>query len=86
MRKSSVWTYRDSARVCGYMDDPTLHDPDLVDLVVQLCTRIGMIMEDVGPLALVASPEGLEDRVHEIASAIRILVAVAHAAQVLLEP
>jgi hypothetical protein len=41
------------------MDDPDATDRDLVHLVVQLCTRIGMIMEDVSPLAIDASRNGL---------------------------
>ena len=76
---------RAQCAVCVDMDDAPRPGPNLINSVVQLCTRIGMIMEDVGPLALVASSDGLEDRVDEIAGAIRTLVAIAHAAQVLLE-
>ena len=66
------------------MDDEAATDPDVIDLVVQLCTRIGMIMEDVSPLALDASREGLERRVVEIANAARAMATIADAAQELI--
>ena len=66
------------------MDEPDEIDPDLVDLFVQLCTRIGMIMEDVSPLAFNASREGLEARVAEVLGAVRTITALANAVQVLL--
>lgn len=66
-------------------DDATL-DPDLMELVTQLLTRIGMIMEDVGPIALAASPKGLGARVDQVAEAVRTLAALAQAAGMLLRP
>lgn len=66
------------------MDDADANDPDLSDLIVQLCTRIGMMMEDTSPLALNASRDGLEARVAEIVDAIRIMTPLADAAHMLL--
>ena len=66
------------------MDDEAATDPDVIDLVMQLCTRIGIIMEDVSPLALDASREGLERRVVEIANAARAMATIADAAQELI--
>ena len=47
------------------MDDNAPENADVIDLVIQLCTRIGMMMEDVCPVALDASREGLEERVND---------------------
>jgi hypothetical protein len=66
------------------MDVADAIDPDLIDLVIQLCTRIGMIMEDLSLIALDASRDGSGDRVAEIVSAVRTLAALAQAAEVLL--
>jgi hypothetical protein len=65
------------------MDDVDAIDPDLIDLIVQLCTRIGMMMEDVTPLAIAASRDGLETRVAEVASALRKMTTLANAMEVL---
>ncbi|MFL6720313.1 MAG: hypothetical protein ACJ8FT_00715 [Sphingomonas sp.] len=67
------------------MDEADAIDRDLMDLVVQLCTRIGMIMEDVSPVALNASRNGVEARVVEVAGAIRVMSPLAYAAEVLLQ-
>ncbi|HJP67696.1 MAG TPA: hypothetical protein VJ846_02250 [Sphingomicrobium sp.] len=67
------------------MDDADAIHPDLIDLVVQLCTRIGMIMEDVSPLALHASRDDLKARVAEVVRAIRTLTPLADAVEVLLQ-
>ena len=67
------------------MDDAYAIDPDLIELVVQLFTRIGMIMEDVSPLAINASRDGLETRVAEVVSAIRTMSALARAADLLVQ-
>jgi hypothetical protein len=78
----------DLVGLCGrqcVMDEADAIDPGLIDLVVQLSTRIGMIMEDVSPLALNASGDGLEARVAEVAGAILTLEALAHAAKRLLQ-
>ncbi len=37
-------------------------DDDASDLVAQLCTRIGMIMEDVSPVALSVAGVDAEER------------------------
>ncbi len=66
------------------MDDVAAIDPDVIELVVQLCTRMGMIMEDASALALDASHEGLEQRVVELATAAQTIAAVANTAQRLL--
>jgi hypothetical protein len=56
----------------------------VVDLVLQLCTRVGIMMEDVSPRALDASRNGLEGRVAEIAKAARVIATAADAAEALL--
>ncbi len=66
------------------MDEADTIDPDVTDLIVQLCTRIGMIMEDVSPLALDASHEGPKERVAELVNATRAMTTVADAAAALL--
>lgn len=66
------------------MDDAEGHDSDVIDLVLQLCRRIGMMMEDANPLALDASREGLNERVADLASAARAIATVADAAEALL--
>lgn len=63
MRESWVWTCPDCVGVNEYMDDAEEIDPNLIDRVVQLCSRIGMITEDVSALPIDASRERLEDRV-----------------------
>lgn len=66
------------------MEKADATDPDRTDLVVQLCTRIGMIMEDACPLALDASRDGLEARVAEVVCAIRTVASLVGAVEVLL--
>jgi len=61
--------------------NPDAIDPDQIELVVQPCTQIGMIMEDVSPLTLNVAREGLEDRILEIASQVRTLAALTEAVQ-----
>ena len=68
--ESWVWTSPDGAGVSADMDDADAIDSDLIELVVQLCTRIGMIMEAASPPAINASRDGLEGRVAEILAAI----------------
>ena len=58
-------------------------DPDLIPLILQLNTRIGMIMEDVVMVALDASPEGVAARVEAIADASERIAALVRAARVL---
>ena len=67
------------------MDDAEAIKPEVIDLVVQLCTRVGMMMEDVGPLALDASRTGLEKRVAELANSVRKMSVVVAAAQTILD-
>ena len=56
----------------------------MIALVLQLNTHVGMIMEDASPLALDATPEGVEARVQEIGAASRRIAALIGAAQSLL--
>lgn len=58
------------------MDDADAIDPNLIDLVAQLCTRIGMIMEDASPQAINASRVGLEARGRSRQSGLVLGVAV----------
>ena len=60
---------------------PDLND-DRIALIIQLNTRIGMIMEDVVMVALDASPEGVMGRVEAIADASGRIAALVGAAQV----
>jgi hypothetical protein len=66
------------------MDDKDAHDPDVIDLVIRLCTRVGMMMEDISPLALDASRDVLDARVAEVAKAARDIAMMAAAAEALL--
>lgn len=66
------------------MDDADPHDSDVIDLVVNLCAQIGMMMEDISPRALDASREGLEQRVADIVRVAQVIVTIADAAQTLL--
>ena len=75
---------RNFARHKG-MKDELADDFEHNELVVQLCTRLGMMMEDLSPLALNASPEGLRARVIEIALGIRTMAAIADAAKALVD-
>ena len=63
------------------MDATDPDNADVIDLVIQLCTRIGMMMEDVCSVALDASHEGLEERVADLQGAIRVMAAIADAAE-----
>lgn len=67
------------------MDDADAPDPDRMDLVVQLCTRIGTIMEDISPFAIDTSSDGLQGRVAEVVRATRTMAVLADAVEVLLE-
>lgn len=67
------------------MDDTDPENADVIDLVIQLCTQIGMMMEDVSPMALEASREGLEERVADLQGAIRVMSAIADAAEATLQ-
>lgn len=78
------WTSSATRAVSATMDDVAALDPDVIELVVQLCTRMGMIMEDASVLALDASDEGLEQRVMGLATAAQTIAAVVGAAQRLL--
>ena len=60
-------------------------DPERSELVLRLCTRLGMSMEDIIPVALDASRDGLEARVGEIARCVHAMGALADAAKALIE-
>jgi hypothetical protein len=83
-RESWGWPSSATGAVSVPMDDVTALDPDVIELVVQLCTRMRMIMENVSVLAVDASHEGLEQRVVELATTAQTMAAVADAAQRLL--
>jgi hypothetical protein len=67
------------------MNDADAIDPDLIELVVQLCTRIGMMMEDVSPLAIDASSDGLKRRIAEVVRATRTIAVLVDAVDALLK-
>lgn len=56
VRKSWIWTWLQACRFVRAMDE------DAADLVVQLCTRIGMIMEDASVEALTIRGVPAEER------------------------
>lgn len=59
---------------------PRRMDIDTRDLIRQLCTRAGMIMEDVVPLALLAPQE---ERLDDLAAAAEAIAAILLAARAL---
>ena len=67
------------------MDATDPDNADVIDLVIQLCTRIGMMMEDVCPVALDTSRERLEERVNDLRGAIRVMATIADAAEAMLQ-
>ena len=69
----------------GAMADEYPPDANKNELVIQLCTRIGMMMEDLSPLALDVSPVGLEARGAQITQGISAMATLAHAAQALID-
>lgn len=75
--KSCVWTSRYGQGVVSRMED------DTHDLIVQLCTRVGMIMEDASLSALTISAtdrSAMPDALAELESvAVRISTLVAAA-------
>lgn len=66
------------------MDEADPDNTHVIDLVVQLCTRIGMMMEDASPVALDALPEGLHERVADLRGAIQVMMTIADAAEAML--
>ena len=72
-----------SGRHGGMADQPA--DPDRNELVLLLCTQLGMMMEDLSPLALDASSEGLKARVCEIARCVPTMDAITKAATALID-
>jgi hypothetical protein len=42
-------------------------DPKTADLIAQLCTHVGMIMEDVSPVALAISNSASHERANTLA-------------------
>ena len=67
----------------GDMDETGMH-PELHDLVITLLTRIGMIMEDVSPVALDVTPGGIQGRVLIVADASARITALIKAVQALM--
>lgn len=65
--KSWVWTSASGHGVVPAMDD------DTSDLIVQLCTRIGMIMEDVSPVALMIAGMNAAEREAALAELGRVI-------------
>ena len=84
-RKSWGSTSRATQGVSRPMDEDDLNKTDVIDLVVQLCTRIGMMMEDVCPVALDALREGLEERASGLRRAIQVMKTIADAAEAMLK-
>ena len=67
------------------MDSKPKIDPDVLALVTLLCTRIGIIMEDVSLIALTTTAEGMSLRVEQIAAARSAINKLASAAAVLMQ-
>lgn len=66
----------------GDMDETGM-PPELHDLVMILLTRIGMIMEDVSPVALDVTPGEIQGRVLIVADASARITALIKAVQAL---
>ena len=66
-----------SGRHGGMADQPA--DPDRNELLLLLCTQLGMMMEDLSPLALDASFKGQQARVRKVARCVRNMAAIADA-------
>ena len=67
------------------MDSEPEIDPDVLALVTLLCTRIGLIMEDVNLVALTTTAEGMSLRVKQVATASSAINKLASAAAVLMQ-
>ena len=67
------------------MDSKSEIDPDLLALITLLCTRIGIIMQDVSPVALTTTAEGMTLRVKQVAAASSAINKLASAAEVLIQ-
>ena len=59
-------------------------DPDVLELLTLLRTRMGMMMEDISPVALLTSVEGTQLRFQQMAMASLAVSAMVGAAQALL--
>ena len=60
-------------------------DADTIDLINQLCARVGMLMEDAAPLALYRSGSGpkLKSRLLQIQASVTLMAALIAAARAL---
>ncbi len=60
-------------------------DADTIDLINQLCTRVGMLMEDAAPLALHQSGSGpeLKSRLMQLQASVTSMASLIAAARVL---
>ena len=67
------------------MDSKPEIDPDVLALVTLLCTRIGIIMEDVSLVALTTTAEGMPLRVKQVKAASSAINKLASAAEVLMQ-
>lgn len=67
------------------MDSKPEIDLDVLELMMLLCTRIGMIMEDVSPVALTTAIDEMPLRIQQIAAASSTISALASAAEALLQ-
>ena len=67
------------------MEDEIDPDADRHELVVQLCTRIGMMMEDSTPSSLDISGGGLKGRVRGLAGRVEAMTALVNAARALVD-
>ena len=84
-RKKLGLDFAGGFRPHGAMGDKIDADGDRHELVVQLCTRIGMMMEDLIPIALDVSLGGLEGRVRDLALGVETMTALANAAHALVD-
>ena len=84
-RKKLGLDFAGGFRPHGAMGDKIDADGDRHELVVQLCTRIGMMMEDLIPIALDVSRARIAGRVSDVAKDIRAMGELANAAQPLVD-
>ncbi len=60
-------------------------DADTIDLINQLCARVGMLMEDVAPLALhrAGSSPALKSRLRQLEATVKSMTSLVTAAKAL---
>ena len=85
--ESWLWTSRRYHVLCRRVSKPAAMDEHTIDLVRQLCTRIGMVMEDEAETALIWNDSGqtmLSERLNGLSDAGLSIYRLAEAAKVII--